>query len=81
MLEAAAREAGASFTSMPSGAAHDAMVIGRHVPAGILFVPSRGGVSHNPDEYTSVEDAVRGADVLMRAIALLAAPSPAHETV
>lgn len=81
VLEAAAREAGASFTSMPSGAAHDAMVIGRHVPAGMLFVPSRGGVSHNPDEHTSVEDAVRGADVLMRAIALLAARSPAHETV
>jgi hydantoinase/carbamoylase family amidase len=71
-LATAAREAGASFTSMPSGAAHDAMVLGRHVPAGMLFVPSRGGVSHNPAEYTSADDAVRGAEVLTRAIALLA---------
>jgi hydantoinase/carbamoylase family amidase len=71
-LVAAAREAGASFTSMPSGAAHDAMVIGRHVPAGMLFVPSRGGISHNPAEYTSADDAVRGAEVLTRAIAQLA---------
>jgi hydantoinase/carbamoylase family amidase len=71
-LAAAAREAGASFTSMPSGAAHDAMVLGRHVPAGMLFVPSRAGISHSPAEYTSADDAVRGAEVLTRAIALLA---------
>jgi N-carbamoyl-L-amino-acid hydrolase len=38
----------------------------------MLFVPSRGGVSHNPAEYTSADDAVRGAEVLTRAIALLA---------
>jgi len=71
-LETAAREVGASFTNMPSGAAHDAMILGRHVPAGMLFVPSRAGVSHSPAEYTSADDAVRGAEVLTRAIALLA---------
>ena len=42
-IERAAAEEGASACRLPSGAGHDAMVIGRHVPAGMIFVPSRGG--------------------------------------
>jgi allantoate deiminase len=71
-LEAAAAEEGATAIRMPSGAAHDAMIIGRHVPAGMLFVTSRDGLSHNPAEYTSIEDCERGARVLTRAIRRMA---------
>jgi allantoate deiminase len=71
VLERAAAEEGASHMRMPSGAGHDAMVLGRHVPAAMLFVPSRGGVSHNPDEYTAPEQCELGARVLARALAAL----------
>jgi hydantoinase/carbamoylase family amidase len=72
VLVDAAREAGASWTSMPSGAAHDAMVIGRHVPAAMLFVPSRGGVSHSGEEHTTIEQCSRGCEVLTCALRALA---------
>ena len=48
-VERAAAEEGATSRRLPSGAGHDAMVIGRHVPAAMIFVPSRGGISHSPD--------------------------------
>jgi hydantoinase/carbamoylase family amidase len=71
VLERSAADAGASHMRMASGAGHDAMVLGRHVPAAMLFVPSRGGVSHNPDEYTAPEQCELGARVLARALAAL----------
>jgi hydantoinase/carbamoylase family amidase len=71
VLERAAEREGASHIRMPSGAGHDAMVLGRHVPAAMLFVPSRGGVSHNPGEYTAPEQCELGARVLARALAAL----------
>jgi acetylornithine deacetylase/succinyl-diaminopimelate desuccinylase-like protein len=58
---------------MPSGAGHDAMVLAKHVPAAMLFVPSRAGVSHSPDEYTAPEQCELGARVLSRAVARLVA--------
>ena len=70
-IEHAASLEGATSMSMPSGAGHDAMVIGHHVPAAMLFVPSVGGVSHNPAELTSAEDCERGARVLARTLELL----------
>jgi allantoate deiminase len=72
VLVRAASVEGASHLSMPSGAGHDAMILARHVPAAMLFVPSRGGVSHSPDEYTPPEQCELGARVLARALALLA---------
>ena len=57
---------------LASGAGHDAMVLGRYVPAGMLFVPSRDGLSHTPDEYTAPEQCEAGAQVLAGAIARLA---------
>jgi allantoate deiminase len=71
VLERAAAHEGASHISLSSGAGHDAMILGRHVPAGMLFVPSRGGVSHSPDEYTAPEHCELGARVLARALASL----------
>jgi hydantoinase/carbamoylase family amidase len=47
-----------------SWAGHDAQFIGRVAPAGMIFVPSRGGISHSPREFTSWEDVERGVRVL-----------------
>ena len=64
MVERAAISEGATFTRMPSGAGHDAMVVGRHVPAAMIFVPSRGGISHSPEEYTHPSQLELGMRVL-----------------
>jgi allantoate deiminase len=72
LLAEAAVEEGATVRRMPSGAGHDAMVLGKHVPAAMVFVPSRAGVSHSPDEYTATEQCELGARVLTRAARRLA---------
>lgn len=71
LIAQAAGEVGASTLSLPSGAGHDAMVLARHVPAAMLFVPSIGGRSHHISEDTSEADIVLGARVLLRAVELL----------
>jgi hydantoinase/carbamoylase family amidase len=68
LLVASAAEEGASVRRMPSGAGHDAMVLAKHVPAAMVFVPSRGGVSHSPEEFTPTEQCELGARVLTRAV-------------
>jgi ureidoglycolate amidohydrolase len=72
--DAACAELGIAPRRMISGAYHDAMIMGRRVPVGMIFVPSRGGVSHHPDEYTAPEDLDRGVAVLAGALARLASP-------
>ncbi|HEY7003201.1 MAG TPA: Zn-dependent hydrolase [Gaiellaceae bacterium] len=72
-LAAAAEAEGATYRHMSSGAGHDAMVLAHHVPAAMLFVPSRGGISHSPDEYTSPEQCELGARVLSRTVRSLVA--------
>jgi N-carbamoyl-L-amino-acid hydrolase len=72
-LEEAAQDGGLRSVRMPSGAGHDAQVIGRHIPAGMLFVPSMGGRSHDPAEDTNEKHIVAGAQVLARAVARLLA--------
>jgi allantoate deiminase len=67
-LEAAGREEGASTLRLPSGAGHDAMVLAHHVPAAMLFVPSRRGLSHTPEEFSSPEHCELGARVLARTV-------------
>jgi allantoate deiminase len=67
-LEAAAHEEGASTLRLPSGAGHDAMVLAHHVPAAMLFVPSRGGLSHTPEEFSTQEHCELGARVLARTV-------------
>jgi allantoate deiminase len=73
VLERAAEHEGATHLRLASGAGHDAMILGRHVPAGMLFVPSRGGISHSPAEYTAPAQCEVGARVLARALAELVA--------
>jgi allantoate deiminase len=73
LLARGAAAEGAMARSMPSGAGHDAMILAKHVPAAMLFVPSRAGISHSPDEYTSPEQCELGARVLARAVRVLVA--------
>jgi acetylornithine deacetylase/succinyl-diaminopimelate desuccinylase-like protein len=58
---------------MISGAYHDALILARKVPVGMIFVPSAGGISHHPDEHSDPEDIDRGAAVLGEVLATLAA--------
>jgi N-carbamoyl-L-amino-acid hydrolase len=57
---------------LPSGAGHDAQMLARVCPTGMVFVPSRGGVSHNPAEFTEPEHLAAGAQVLAEVMAELA---------
>ncbi len=72
IVEVAAK--GRSLTSkrMTSGAGHDAQMMARICPAAMIFVPSVGGVSHNPKEFTPTADLVAGADVLLDVVMRLA---------
>jgi allantoate deiminase len=49
---------------IPSGAGHDAMVLGEHLPIAMFFVRSKDGISHHPDEWSSLNDCVMGVHVL-----------------
>jgi beta-ureidopropionase / N-carbamoyl-L-amino-acid hydrolase len=62
---ASATLAGGRSIRMPSGAGHDAQVLATIMPAGMLFVPSIGGVSHHWSENTADADIVRGAQVFV----------------
>ena len=55
---------GVSSYELPSGAGHDAMVVGRHVPMAMLFTQSKDGISHNPKEWSSLGDCVQTIHVL-----------------
>lgn len=57
---------------MPSGAGHDAQMLARVCPTAMIFVPSRGGISHNPAEHTDEDQLVAGANVLLRTLLELA---------
>ena len=59
------------FMNMPSRASHDAQELGRRWPMGMIFVPSVGGVSHNPKEYTTNDDCLLGTEVLTDTIRIL----------
>jgi len=71
-IEAACRRAGVAYRRMPSGAGHDAMNMAKLAPSGMIFIPCRRGVSHNPDEYAAPEDILTGIDVLTETLAALA---------
>jgi len=71
MIEAAARGRGASTLRMPSGAGHDGMVLTRHAPTAMLFIPSIGGRSHDITEDTDEADICLGIDVLADTVQML----------
>jgi allantoate deiminase len=71
-LESAARDTGEPFMRMHSGAAHDTMCVADRVPAAMVFVPCKDGVSHHPDEDASPADAALAAEIILNAIRALA---------
>jgi beta-ureidopropionase / N-carbamoyl-L-amino-acid hydrolase len=70
-LERGAELAGAPARRMPSGAGHDGMIVGRRIPAGMLFAPSIGGRSHSEAEDTDPRDLVLAATALANGVAEL----------
>ena len=75
VLAASSKALGEEPMLIPSGAGHDAMVVGRYIPAAMLFVPSIGGRSHDVTEDTAEADIVLGCEVLADAVdKLLAKP-------
>lgn len=67
-IDEAAARLGLRRKSMPSGAGHDAQEMARLGPIGMIFVPSVGGISHSPREFTRPEDITNGTNVLLHAI-------------
>ena len=67
-IEEATKRAGATYAVMSSGAGHDANPMAHCIPIGMIFVPSRNGLSHCGEEWTDPEDTARGADILYQTI-------------
>ncbi len=67
-IERSAARLGLATERMPSGAGHDAQMMARLSPMGMIFVPSVRGISHSPLELTHWDDCARGADVLLGAV-------------
>ena len=72
LVEQVAADHGLSTRRMPSGAGHDAQILAGVCPAGMIFTPSVGGVSHNPSELTRPDDLEAGANVLLDVLLRLA---------
>ncbi len=72
LVEATAERLGHSVLRLPAGAGHDAGLLAGVCPAGMVFTPSRDGISHNPAEHTDPEDLDAGADVLLQVVLTLA---------
>lgn len=71
-IERAAAALALTTRRLPSGAGHDAQALAAVTPSGMIFVPSVGGVSHDPGEFTAWEDVVSGANVLLGTVRELA---------
>ena len=67
-IQKSAATLGLSYMELPSGAGHDAQDMALIAPTGMIFVPSKGGISHSPKEFTSAEDMANGANVLLQTI-------------
>ena len=68
VIETAAGSLGLSHRRLPSGAGHDAQDMAHVAPMAMIFVPSVGGISHAPQEYTAPTDVANGVDVLLRTL-------------
>lgn len=68
LIEQQAHSQGLSCRRMTSGAGHDAQMLARICPSAMIFVPSVGGISHNPAEHTEPADMVAGCNVLLHTL-------------
>lgn len=71
LLQKSAEKLGITYMTMPSGAGHDAMIFSDFTDTGLIFIPSKNGISHHPDEWSEFEDIARGIDVLFEAVKVL----------
>ena len=67
-IESSATALSLSSQRMPSGAGHDAQEIAHIAPMAMIFIPSVGGISHSPKEFSRAEDITNGANVLLNAV-------------
>ena len=74
-IASAARSLGYDYMEMLSGSGHHASPMARVTPTGMIFVPSKDGISHSPDEWTDWEDIEKGANVLLETIKRLDKPN------
>ena len=68
LIDQSAKELGLTTKQMPSGAGHDAQDMARIGPVGMIFIPSIGGISHSPKEFSRPKDIENGANVLLGAL-------------
>jgi N-carbamoyl-L-amino-acid hydrolase len=71
LIGTTARALGFTTKSLPSGAGHDAQNLARVGPMGMIFIPSVGGISHSPKEFSRPQDVTNGANVLLGAVLAL----------
>lgn len=71
LVEDTAKALGNTVRQLPAGAGHDAQMLARVCPTGMVFTPSVRGVSHNPKEHTEPEDLEAGANVLLQVLLTL----------
>jgi beta-ureidopropionase / N-carbamoyl-L-amino-acid hydrolase len=67
-IVASAKDLGYTHLFLPSGAGHDAQEMALLAPMGMIFIPSAGGISHSPKEFSTAVDMANGANVLLRTI-------------
>jgi len=79
LIEQAAQRRGLASRRMTSGAGHDAQMMARVAPAAMIFVPSVGGISHNPAEFTPDKDLAAGATILLDVVQALVAVEMGEE--
>ena len=72
IIEKYSEELGYPYEYLISGPYHDSLFVGRFAPVAMIFVPSRNGISHSPDEWTDFEDIAAGTDILAHTLAELA---------
>lgn len=71
-IEVAAKSRNLKVRRMVSGAGQDAQMMARICPTAMIFVPSVKGISHNPDEYTTDEAIINGANVFLDVVTEMA---------
>lgn len=74
----AAESMGISYMKMQSGAGHDVQEMSSLAPIGLVFIPSKDGISHNPQEFSTKEDMAKGANVMLRTVLMLDQEKPVN---
>ncbi|MEO7294305.1 MAG: M20/M25/M40 family metallo-hydrolase, partial [Ginsengibacter sp.] len=68
IIKTSAKNLGLTYKVMQSGAGHDAQEMAQLTPSGMIFIPSVGGISHSPKEFSKSVDMTNGANVLLQSI-------------